>query len=446
MIPRDAHNWTISRQPARVVLAICMLLSTCLHLWFLVMPGFEDDLRWQIHWGRRVAKEGLWKLYEGDYSNRNGRFNHHDIVDYPPVVPLIMGGLVASAKALHQREHLNEIVKFTVTVFEVGLVAFLLWLVIKQSHVPEWRRLLVAGLILLNPGLALATTGWGQIDSLLCLLIVLAFYLGWRDRFWLSTPLIFAAVLTKPQGVIALGCYLVMLLSRRKYKAFWVQGACGLALLLSLTVAFRFFSHSNFLDIYFGAVGAFPATSWTAFNFWELIFGDESLHVRDTTRLLGVSYHAIGLALFLAAVFLAALWFWKRGQTFEHSLLFAGVVFLAFFLFPTEMHGRFLYYPVVLLAFPAARSNLLLVAYLSLSTILYLNVKFSMERFAPGMYAEFVMPESMSNAHRIISLMALAAGAMFFAEILRRRGAPSLSEVAQPNSSSLDDLLDHRGS
>jgi Gpi18-like mannosyltransferase len=446
MIPSDTRNWTIGPQPARIVLAICILLSTSLHLWFLALPGFEDDLRWQIHWGRRVAKEGLWKLYDGDYSNRNGRFNHHDIVDYPPVVPLIMGGLVASAKALHQREHLYGIVKFTVTVFEVALITLLFCLVMNQSRAPEWRRLLVGGLILLNPGLALSTTGWGQIDSLLCLSIVLAFYFGWRDRFWLSTPLIFAAVLTKPQGVIALGCYFVMLLSRRKYKAFWVQGACGLALLLSLTVAFRFFSHSNFLDMYFGAVGAFPATSWTAFNFWELIFGDESLHVRDTARLLGVSYHAIGLALFFAALFLAVRWFWKCAQTFEDFLLFGGLVFLGFFLFPTEMHGRFLYYPVVLLALPAARSNLLLGAYLSLSTILYFNVKFSMERFAPGMYAEFVMPESMSNAHRVVSLVALAAGAIFFAEVLRRRGAPSLSEVAQPNSASLDDLLDRRGS
>jgi len=428
------------------VLGICVLLSTCLHVFFLASPGFEDDLRWQIHWGKRVAKEGLWKLYEGDYSARKGKFNHHDIVDYPPVVPLIVGGLVKFAKAWHQSEHLRQIIKLTVTVFEVALIAILFWLALTQCHAPQSRRLFVAGLILLNPGLALATTGWGQIDSLLCLFIVLAFYFGWNDRFWLSLPLILAAVLTKPQGVIALACYFAMLLARQKYKAFWIQSACGFVLLVSLFLGFRFFSHSNFLDLYLGAVGAFPATAWTAFNFWELIFGDESLHVRDTTTVVGVSYHAIGLTLFLLAVLFAVRWFWQSGQSFEDFLLFGGLAFLAFFLFPTEMHGRFLYYPIVLLAVPAARSNLLLGAYLSLSTILYFNVKFSMERFAPGMYAEFVMPESMSNSHRVISFIALAASAIFFAEILRRRSAPSLSEVAQPNSASLDDLLDRRGS
>jgi len=80
------------------VLGICVLLSAGLHVYFLAMPGFEDDLRWQIHWGKRVDKEGLWKLYEGDYSARHGKFNHHDIVDYPPVVPLIAGGLLKLAK------------------------------------------------------------------------------------------------------------------------------------------------------------------------------------------------------------------------------------------------------------------------------------------------------------------------------------------------------------
>jgi Gpi18-like mannosyltransferase len=415
-------------------------------MYFLSLPGFEDDLRWQIQWGRRVTKEGLWKLYEGDYSNRNDKFNHHDIIDYPPVVPLIMGGLFASSKALHQKEHLRLIIKFVVTAFEVALIAVLCWLVTTQSQAPQLYRLCVTSFVLVSPGLVLATTRWGQIDSLLCLLIVLAFYFGWKDRFWLSTPLILAAVLTKPQGVLALGCYFVMLLSRKRYKAFWIQGACGFVLLVSLILAFRFFSHSNFLDIYLGAVGAFPATSWTAFNLWELIFGDESLHVRDTTTLLGLSYHAIGLAVFFVAVILAVRWFWKSAQTLENFMLFGGLVFLAFFLFPTEMHGRFLYYPLVLLAVTAARSKTLLGAYLTLSAILYFNVNFSMWRFAPGMYAEFVMPEDMSNMHKVISGVALAAGAVFFAETLRRRSAPGLGEVSQGNPTALDQVFDRGGS
>jgi hypothetical protein len=47
----------------------------------------------------------------------------------------------------------------------------------------------MAACILLNAGLAEATTGCGQIDSLLCLLTVLALYFGWKERFWLAKRL-----------------------------------------------------------------------------------------------------------------------------------------------------------------------------------------------------------------------------------------------------------------
>jgi hypothetical protein len=86
--------------------------------------------------------------------------------------------------------------------------------------------------------------------------------------------------------------------------------------------------------------------------------------------LAGVSYHAIGLALFLVATFCAVLSFWKSPQTLENLMLFTGWVFLAFFILPTQIHGRFLYDGVVLLALPATRKKLLLGAYLALSVIL----------------------------------------------------------------------------
>jgi Gpi18-like mannosyltransferase len=432
----------LDRRATWTVLGACTLLSAVLHIYFLATPGFEDDLRWQINWGKRVSKEGLWKLYEGDYAARQGKFNHHDIVDYPPVVPLIIGGTVKFAKAIRQTSQLRLMIKLIVTIFEIALIAILAWLVLTHSTAPRWRQLFMAGLILVSPGMALATTGWGQIDSLLCLLIVLALYFGWKDQFWLSTPLILLTVLTKPQGVLALGCYFLMLLWRRKYNAFWIQGAVGFLVLVSLIVAFRVSSHSDFLAIYLGAVGAFPATSWTAFNLWELIFGDESMHVLGSATVAGFSYHSLGLALFLFTALCAGLSFWRSRQTLENLMLFTGWIYLAFFLFPTEIHGRFLYYGVVLLALPALRSNMLLGAYVALSVILYFNVNYSMERFAPGMYAEFVMPESMSNGHRVLSFIALVAGALFFVEILRALIAPRLGEVAQADSPALDKFLD----
>ena len=154
------------------------------------------------------------------------------------------------------------------------------------------------------------------------------------------------------------------------------------------------------------------------------------MHVLDSTKFVGISYQAIGLLLYLAAALCAVVCLWKSEQTLENLMLFAGCIYLTFFLLPTEMHGRFLYYGVALLALPATRNKMLLGAYVTLSVILYLNVKFSMERFAPGMYAEFVTPESMSNTHRVLSAIALGAGVAFFVEILRPLVAPRLGEAS----------------
>lgn len=60
--------------------------------------------------------------------------------------------------------------------------------------------------------------------------------------------------------------------------------------------------------------------------------------------------------------------------------------------------------------------------------------------------AEFVMPESMSNAHRVLSFIALCAGAVFFVEILRGLFAPRLGETSQANSPAFDKFLHGSGS
>ena len=63
MTCHSSKNPDSKRRALWIVLGICVLLSAGLHVHFLTMPGFEDDLLWQIHWGKRLAK-GLWKLYE----------------------------------------------------------------------------------------------------------------------------------------------------------------------------------------------------------------------------------------------------------------------------------------------------------------------------------------------------------------------------------------------
>jgi hypothetical protein len=99
-------------------------------------------------------------------------------------------------------------------------------------------------------------------------------------------------------------------------------------------------------------------------------------------------------------------------------MLFCGWLFLAFFLLPTQMHERYLYYAVVLLALPAMKSRLLLAAYLVLNVVLYLNVGYTLDRFLPDTFVPWIAPHLPVALQRALAFAALAGGAAFLFAIV----------------------------
>jgi hypothetical protein len=99
-------------------------------------------------------------------------------------------------------------------------------------------------------------------------------------------------------------------------------------------------------------------------------------------------------------------------------MLFCGWLFLAFFLLPTQMHERYLYYGVVLLALPAMKSRLLLAAYLVLNVVLYLNVGYCLDGFLPGTFVPWIAPHLPVALQRALAFAALAGGVAFFLAIV----------------------------
>jgi Gpi18-like mannosyltransferase len=345
-----------------VFFTVCILLSVVLRIYLLSTPGFRDYLRWHLHWGERVVKEGLFGLYRGDFTNRS-KANLFDVVDYPPVVPLLTAGIVAIPKKFRVFRR-DTLLKIAVTVSEISLIALLVRIVLTSREAPQPMRLFMAALLILSPALALTTSCFGQEDSLFCLLFVLALVLESRGAIWSAFALMLLAVLTKPQGALAMGCYFLILLAHRRYITIFTQAVCGLAVLLVLIVAFRLGAESNFLEIYTKAIGAYPSASWTAFNLWWALLGDHAPGVRDSVGWGLLSYRMIGFLLFFAAAFAGIAFLFKSKPSLENTMLFCGWLFLAFFLLTTQMHERYLYYAVVLLALPAMKSQLLLLGYL----------------------------------------------------------------------------------
>ena len=60
-----------------------------------------------------------------------------------------------------------------------------------------------------------------------------------RGALWPAFALMLLAVLTKLQGVLAMGCYFLILLAHRRYVTIFTQAACGFVVLLGRIFIFR---------------------------------------------------------------------------------------------------------------------------------------------------------------------------------------------------------------
>ena len=384
------------RKSRAAILLACLLVLAAgvgMRAWFLSMPGFEDDLQWQLGWGRRICEKGFWDLYTGDFASRKDR-PHREVVDYPPVVPLVAAAVYASSghlkfpvedgKRAKVEWRMRTMKGFAVAMEAVFLGLAVAWLL--RSREP-WRGWAAACLVL-NPALAFASAGWGQSDSLGILLVFAAFLAESKNRHAWSCLLILLAVLAKLQTVVGLIAYFWVLLAKRKYCVFWIQGAVGFIVLLSFVLLFRICGHSNFTDIYLGAVGAFPSVSWTAWNPWWLAYGPEAARTPDTMMVGPLSLRAWSLLAWLGASAWGGWRFFRSPvKDLPAALLFLGWVLVRFALLPTLGHERYMCFGLIFLCLPAARSPVVLGSVAVMTVVAYLNTTHIFRQYLTEGYA-----------------------------------------------------------
>lgn len=407
-----------------ITFGLCVVAGLLLRGYFLAKPGFDDDLNWQLHWGKRVYNQGLWELYRGDFTNRE-RPKKFDIADYPPAVPL----LASAAVRAHPRnfQERKDWYRRVGTIVEIVVLGGLIALILRSGGRHRW---LAVSLTAFNPGLIFATSSWGQVDCLLAAVLVVGFFGAASRRFsWLGTAIL-VGPLIKPQGALFVPIYLAVLLARRKWSVLRWHVFAG-ALILGVTIAtFRILAGSNFMDIYTKAVGAFSSLSWTAANAWWAVFGGDARSIADERLLLGISCRMWGLFGFASVSVFGWALFLRSPRRLADIWLFAAWVALAFFLFPTQMHERYLYYAVLLSLVPAAYSSGLLVLSGVLSFMLYLNSAKVFAFYYPKHLPSWLTRGSQDLELQILSWGIVAVGLCYFIAAVRffRREAGMVHE------------------
>lgn len=223
------------------------------------------------------------------------------------------------------------------------LIAFFIFKIVAKNFSSKMAYL-ASFAFLLNPAAIFVSSIWGQIDSLGFLFVLLSLYFLTKKNYRLAWLFIIISVFTKVQSVFFVPLILAADIWHNKLKISLQNILFGLIGSLLLILPFNR-AIPKILGILLTGPGFYPSLSVLAFNFWQIPqwLKDLNLIIDHDLSLL------IGLAIFSFLYFVILK---KLLKYFTPLNIFfsAALIGFAAFLFLTEMHERYLFPVVALLA------------------------------------------------------------------------------------------------
>ncbi len=341
-----------------------------IRLALLPHSGYEKDIALSKAWGTLLATNGFEHLLDLPNAPIN-YFPNYALTLY------VWKGIATCVQWATARGWEVSATGFTALVKIPGMIGDMLvagvLLAWGRRTLGGWRRVLPAALFLLSLGTVYDTALWGQVDSLHAGLVLAAVVCWIRERRSLAAVLFVAAVFCKVQAIIFLPVFFLLLMQdvglRRAFREII---PAGLATVFIGTLPYLLAVGPRALLL--GSIGSlekYPFLTLSAMNIWWPITRAYGLLVRDDVGIIQPLF--IGFTFFVLAVITICTLLQKQRTTtrvFEALALIA----LAFFLFPTEMHERYLFPFFVLAAIPATLSKSWLVSFLILSISFLINL------------------------------------------------------------------------
>jgi predicted membrane-bound dolichyl-phosphate-mannose-protein mannosyltransferase len=389
---------------AGTILITLLVLGLALRVFIagVLMPksGFAIDIGDFTAWGQRLASLGPGGFYEEGYFS-----------DYPPGYLYVLWVLGTAGKALAPlvgQDATGGLVKIPGILADIGVAGMLFVIgrrwggaLIDRARVavaPETLGLIAATIYLFNPGVVFDSAVWGQIDSVGTLVLLATIYAlarGWTEVASLGAVL---ALLVKFQFAFLIPVVAVVGLRRHLFGSSTDPDHDGrrepLRVLTSLAVGFGALTvlmlpfdmvlyaplaggdprgllgflpaadpNGSLIGKLGEAAGTYTGLSVNAFNMWRNPWSGlgDTLHWGDD-RVVGLvlggialTWQQVGMLLFAAAALLALVTVARRDDM--RGLLLASLLLaVAFFVFPTRVHERYLF-PALALAAPLVLSG-----------------------------------------------------------------------------------------
>jgi Gpi18-like mannosyltransferase len=384
---------------AVALLTLLTILGGGLRVWMIsdASLGHAGDLRLFTQWSQGLAEDGL----QGFYAS--GRF-----CDYPPLSVLMLKAVGHAAlwasDGPPSAELLRTLVKVPACLAD-ALIALLLFFEARRLIGPR-AGIAAATLYWLNPVALYDAAFWGQVDAVYTAIVLLAL-LGVTRRGWESVGAAsVAALLAKFQSIAFLP---LILFETYRIGGWHAIGRFVLAGTATTAVILLPFAWTGTLDTvlqraYVDVVGQYYDMAKGAYNLWHVVGDPQMADIAVPAPLLAIAAQG-EIAVPADGHWLLA-WNWRRISLALYALVVAvilsvyslrpapvtryaaaGLLAFAFYLFPTEMHERYLFPAVALLAIWAVSARWRERAYWLLCALLLLNLAAIL---SPAQIAQFI--------------------------------------------------------
>ncbi|NLO16254.1 MAG: phospholipid carrier-dependent glycosyltransferase [Clostridiales bacterium] len=421
------QSLTSSKYQNQYIWAVLLLAALVRWAIAIVVPGYGVDIGCFTGWANRMAEVGPAMFYRTDIHS-----------DYPPGYMLALWplGVLGRWLGTGATEWMVKQPPILCDVLAIGVLYR--WMNKKTRNTrAAW---LLALLYALNPLIILTGAGWGQVDSVTALFIMLVVIFAMDGKWKAALPLYVVAVLMKPQALMfgplgAVALITDMLWRKDKGKLKDVLIGVGLALAAASAIVLPFSVHEKgfdwLIDLYTGTMSFYDKATVNATNLYFLFgknwtdvgqaapfvmrfLGSAALLVpsavyvlrrnrisslMDENRLgwsvaiiliaapalavvvFPVSFAVMGTLLMVSS-FAAVTWQYARGRDIRLLPLLGAILLILFSSLGVMMHERYMFPALLLLmmAYAFRRDKRLFVLMLLVTFIVFLNVGVVLDR------------------------------------------------------------------
>ncbi|MEG1441501.1 MAG: glycosyltransferase family 39 protein, partial [Oscillospiraceae bacterium] len=318
--------------------------------------GHPTDMNCWNAWGGKVSSEGLTNFYGPfvkDATTLSGLSSEY-FCDYPPGYMYVLGAISHFINFFKLPETVVPLMyKLPGILCDMGLLIFFYKLAEKNmgKSVALWIGCIVAFI----PIFVFNSAVWGQIESVLVLLLIASLYLLYKKKYMLSALLFVVSVLVKPQGLLVAPIYLFAFLETKDWKmigkVMLASFALGFLLIIPFSPAWTTVDGNFFVKLlnsfnplwlvekYSATLGSYKFFTVNAFNFYGLLgFNWKPLDIQGMETFISIlNWGIIALAIAISG------FMYYKIKTPSGKIFMPAFMIIAFlFTFGFKMHERYM--------------------------------------------------------------------------------------------------------